>query len=456
VPISGPKVLLASALIVVSTAGVAGYVMYTEKPRAGDYIDAVALEGDFVVGVRGETTRGRAFVELVGIGEGMRWQALLPSYAVPEGAVGVAASEHAVTVRFPRDGHTQVWGFAAQSAKKLGAITLASDLPGQPDGGLAPGVATLSAGALAFEVLQPDGRPLRVDAVSLERGAVAWTRELAARGLVAAWPTGDHLVLDQGATVTAIAEDGAHAWTAPSSPATCVVPAPPGGDDLVIVHAEDGIDLVHLHAGAEVRREHVALGAGVEPAGQCGRRRDRIFLTANDADGALVIAVRGGEPPARTRLGAGAVRPGPQRANAPLSEPFAGTLDATEVLAVHERGAARLVAIDLDGGRIAWQSQPAAALDAAILVDAGPTVLVGTPGRLAAIDRTGAARAVRIPGGTGLRPHHVAAGAVWVVGARGLLALDAATLARRGDWRTAPEVRADPNVLADFGLPAPH
>jgi hypothetical protein len=459
-PISGRKVLLASCVIVVATAGVAGWFMYAEKPKAGAYIDAVALEGDFVVGIRRETTRDRAFVELIALGEGMRWQALIPSYVVPDGAVGIAASEHAITVRFPRDGHTQVWGFAAQSAKKLGSLILEAERPGEPDGMMADGAATLSGGALAYEILRPDGEPLKIDAVSLERGSIAWKQQLPESGLRGAWVTGDHLVIDQGTSVTALARDGSTMWTAPSTEATCVVPAPPGGDDLVIVRAGDGVDLVDVREGKEVRREHVALEPYVEPAGQCGRRRDRIVFTANIIGTAAIVAVRSGstEKPQVLKVGPGVLRPGAQRASAPLSEPFAGALGAVEVLRlepdeISALKSARLVGVDLDRMQVAWESSGSELLAGALLIDAGATVLIGARGALATIDPAkGVGRGMRLRDATPLQPHHVAGGTVWVVGPRGLIALDTATLTEKGHWRTAPDVDIDASVLADLGL----
>ena len=59
---------------------------------------------------------------------------------------------------------------------------------------------------------------------------------------------------------------------------------------------------------------------------------------------------------------------------------------------------------------------------------------------------------MRLREGVPLQPHHVAGGTVWVVGPRGLIALDTTTLTEKGHWRNAPDVDVDASVLADLGL----
>jgi hypothetical protein len=67
---------------------------------------------------------------------------------------------------------------------------------------------------------------------------------------------------------------------------------------------------------------------------------------------------------------------------------------------------------------------------------------------------TGAARAVRVPDTRPLQPHHVAGGLVWIVGRNGLAALDVATLAVRGTWRSGPRVEPAAGVPAGLGFAA--
>ena len=62
------------------------------------------------------------------------------------------------------------------------------------------------------------------------------------------------------------------------------------------------------------------------------------------------------------------------------------------------------------------------------------------------------ARAVRLPDTRGLAAHHVAGDLVWVVGPRGLAALDTRTLSLRGTWRTGPRIEAAADAPAALGF----
>jgi hypothetical protein len=217
--VPGRRVLLACVVLVAGLSTPAAYWMIKAKPEAGAYIDALALDGDFAVTLREEKTEGRAFVELIGLDEGLRWQALIPTYQVGEGAIGVAAAQHAVTVRFPRAGHTQLFGFSASSAQKLGTIILGEELPDEPDGHAAPAVASLSAGAQAFEVIESDDGVARIYAISMLRGAVEWVRELPEPGIEAIWITPGEVVVEMPGTLARIARDDGGITTAPASPA---------------------------------------------------------------------------------------------------------------------------------------------------------------------------------------------------------------------------------------------
>jgi hypothetical protein len=402
--IRGPKILLLCGVIVITLAGVAAWQMLEGKPRAGAYIDALALDGGFVVGIRDETTSSRAFVELVGLDEGMRWQALVPAYAAPDGAIAVAAAEHAITVRFPRDGHAQIFGFAAQSARKLGSMQLGHDLPPEPDGHASATVASISGGAQAIEVLEPDGAPARLYAIALAEGRIQWMHDLPRAGVDAVWVTGDHVVVAQPGEVSIVDRADGTATTKPWDP-VCVIPGQGGREDELV------------------------------QASLCGRRRGAIHTDrsiAALAGGELDVAV----PPA-----------------APGSIPFAGELARVVPVVVNAGDGAKLVGVDLDAGTVAWETPPSAALRGVQLVDAGVAVLLRSGDVLVSLDpATGAARAVRVPDTRGLEAHHVAGELVWIVGARGLAALDTRTLALRGTWRTGPRIEPAADAPAALGF----
>jgi hypothetical protein len=402
--IRGPKILAICGVVVVTLAGIAAWQMLKGKPRAGAYIDVLALDGGFVVGIRDETTSRRAFVELVGLDEGMRWQALVPSYQVPDGAVGVAAAEHAITVRFPRDGHTQLFGFAAQSARKLGSMSLGHDLPAEADGQAGAAVASISGGAQSIEVLEPDGLPARIYAIALSEGRIQWKHDLPRAGIEAVWVTADHVVVAQPGEVSIIDRRDGTGETRPIDP-VCVVPGRAGRADEIVA------------------------------AALCGRRGGTIHTDATLAPlvgGTLDVAAP---------------------ASAPGSIPMSGELDRIVPVLVTVGDAAKVVAIDLDARAIAWESAPSAALLGAQLVDAGGAVLVRTGDVLVSFDpATGAARAVRVPDTRPLRAHHVAGGLVWLVGPRGLAALDVTSLALRGTWRTGPRALPAGDSLVAIGF----
>jgi hypothetical protein len=426
-PISGRKVLLVAAALVVVLSGTLGWYMLQSRPRAGAYIDTLALDHDSVVAIRGEQTAGRAFVEMVDLQSGsvgLRWQALLPRYQVPEGAIGVAASPNAVTVRFPREGHTQIFGFATDSARKLGSLVLGDGLAPEDDGHMADNVASLSGGRVSFEIFQPDGKPARVYAVSLMDGEVSWDRELPERDILSTWMTQRHLVIVQATATTVLRRDGHVQVVTPGG--GCVVP---GATDLLIHEVGGSLEAISLEDGSVTMT--TPLG-GATFAGLCGRRGAAIAVLVAAGGNGEIWMLGGGEP---RRIVAGPLLEIPRPEVTPLSLPFAGELAAIVPVAL----GGRLVGVDLDRGVVAWRS--GTNLEHATIVDAGDAVLVRLGDLLASVNpTTGGAVAVEIPHTRPLRAHNVAGGAVWIAGDRGLVALDAATLEPRGTWRAAPDV----------------
>lgn len=398
--LGGRLVLLVCGSVVVLLGGTLGYVIFKERPRPGAYLDVLALDGDFVVAIRHENTRDRAFVEMIDAERGLRWQALVPSYRVADGAIGVAANDHAVTVRFPRDGTTQIFGFAPATAQKLGTVILGEELTKEPDGFMSPDVATINAGPDAYEILEPDDGPTLIYEVSLQHGLETWRRDLPTRGVEAVWATPDHLVVEQPGQVSVVAR----------------------ADGAIDSRAADT---------ACVTGERVIYDGGV----LCGER-----------NGVLVVAL---DHPARLRfvdgtelpLGGETVR----RSRRPDTLPFAGALSRHEVVQVD----GKLVGLDLDAKKVTWT----AAVDGTV-VAARDVVLLRTGDTLASIEpATGKAIAVSAPGTLPLRSQHVAGDGVWLLGERGLLELDVKTLAPRGSYgKVAPQVTTE---SWSYAQPAP-
>src|SRR5207237_5341081 len=117
---------LAPSLLALGIAiGAAGvwYVVHA-RPTEGDYYEVFALDGDYAVALRHERGSDRSFVELVQLGRGVRWQALIPPYAGRPDAPGIAASPTAITVRVRRDGKDELWALSTEDADKLGQVEL--------------------------------------------------------------------------------------------------------------------------------------------------------------------------------------------------------------------------------------------------------------------------------------------------------------------------------------------
>ncbi len=406
----GKRVLIVCAAFVAVLGGIGGWYLLSERPRTGPYLDVLALDGEYGVAVRNERTRGRAYIELFGTGEGLRWQALVPRYHVPDGAIGVAASDGAITVRFPRDGRTQIFGFATLTARKLGTVTLGLDLAREDDGHMAPGVATMSGGMQSFEVIEPDDAPTRVYAISMAQGKIDWDRDLPGRGVEGMWLTPAHVVIQQPGTVSVIERTTGTVWSRAAGQ-TCLA-----GEAIVITNPR-GVELVALADQAVLASTRVATAVG-----PCGVHGGRVWARLDE--GPEIWAPGEGSPgelivPMRVRDGDGA----------------------------------RLVGVDLGSGTQIWTSTASAALRDATLVPAGASLLVRLGDTLISIDaRSGAARAVAVPDTRPLRAHHVAKGFVWLVSDGGLTSLDVATLEVRGTWRGGPRPQDASGPLSALGL----
>jgi hypothetical protein len=167
----GPIIVLVGAAI----AGVAVWYMTAAKPKAGEVIDTVALDGDAKVVIRREDGGDRSFLELHEKGA-MKWQAMIPPYAGAPGRPAIAWSDRAVTVRVDRgSGRAEVFAFSRANAAKIGALRLAQDrepLRIHPSGPI-----TLTDHRHSFEIVAAAGGGMLI-AIDLESGEGAWKAEL--------------------------------------------------------------------------------------------------------------------------------------------------------------------------------------------------------------------------------------------------------------------------------------
>ena len=194
--------------------------MQRARPRAGAYVDVLAVATDAAVAIRGEDGGKRSFVELIADGR-LQWQALVPRYADPPRGTGLAASGNAVTVRVVRDGRPELFALATRDAEKLGGLHL-SDRPPAAGGYTLPRVATVSDGARSFELFGDD-RAVDAVAIGLGDGHVLWRVGLGPGPIEDAAVVDGDLVVRQAGRVRGFnGATGDERLTAPALPAPLV------------------------------------------------------------------------------------------------------------------------------------------------------------------------------------------------------------------------------------------
>jgi hypothetical protein len=148
--------------------------MFRVRPEPGPVIDLLAIDAEWAVVVRSETSSERAFVELVSTHRGVEWQALVPRYAGRPGAVGLASARAAISVRLTRT-RPEVWAMSTRDATKLGSVALDGYAVGawNPDG--ESDVVTAGDGTRSYEVVDGTGG-VAIVAIDLEKGRVLWHR----------------------------------------------------------------------------------------------------------------------------------------------------------------------------------------------------------------------------------------------------------------------------------------
>ncbi len=253
---------LAPTLLAIGLAvgGLGVWVMVSSRVHAGAYFEVLATDGPYAVALRHHDDSPRAFLELIEIGHGVRWQAMVPPYAGTPTAPGLAASPTAITVRIRRDGRDELWAMSTRDAEKLGQPGL---VPGAPAPGVQPpAVVTVADSVQSFEFAGAVDHETSVVGIELAVGAPKWRIELGKVSVRGAWLDAKTLWIDTGAAPLGIdratgkavagapaprdaaaamrAVIGSRAW-----PADAIAPAPHhlGRTGLWIVHP-DRLELV--------------------------------------------------------------------------------------------------------------------------------------------------------------------------------------------------------------------
>jgi hypothetical protein len=195
--------LLLSTGIAIGAVGV--WFMLHARPTPGAYYEVFAMDEKRAVALRHEEGSERSFVELVEIGHGVRWQALIPPYAGTPTAPGIAASPNAITIRVRREGKDWVWALSTENNDKLGEVEL---IPGAPRAGAHPPAAvTVSDATQSFELTGDDTHSTSVTAIQLADGHPQWRVDVGQGDVAQAWlcppglciatPDGTQVVLDR-------------------------------------------------------------------------------------------------------------------------------------------------------------------------------------------------------------------------------------------------------------------
>ncbi|HTJ41652.1 MAG TPA: hypothetical protein VL463_06130 [Kofleriaceae bacterium] len=228
----------------VAVGGLGVWFMLHARPTAGDYYEVFALDETSAVALRVEQGSDRSFVELVEVGRGVRWQALIPPYAGRANAPAIAASPTAITVRVRRDDKDELWALSTEDADKLGQVEL---LPGAARSAVAPAVITASDRDQSFEFVGDASHATAVTAIRLADGHAQWRVDLGDDEVRDAWLDAHALWIRTARGVRGLdRETGAAATGAPSAPPARdthragAVTWVPRGDHLEVIDTATG------------------------------------------------------------------------------------------------------------------------------------------------------------------------------------------------------------------------
>jgi outer membrane protein assembly factor BamB len=185
----GPIIVIVGAAVAVLGAWYAKHA----RPVPGDVIDTIPAGGTRAFVVRAEKGGPRSFLELRD-GDAVKWQALIPPYAGEKGRPAIAWSARAVTVRVTRDGRAEVFGFALDTASKIGAFRLATER--EPIRTQARGPITLTDHVRSYELVGGEDWN-QIIAVDLDTGTGVWKVDLGQGTITAGGVSGDIVWLEQ-------------------------------------------------------------------------------------------------------------------------------------------------------------------------------------------------------------------------------------------------------------------
>jgi hypothetical protein len=180
-------------IIGVIAAGAASWYMVAARPKAGDVIDRIAIDGGELV-IRKEQGGKRSFLELHEKGA-LKWQAMIPPYAGAPGRPAVAWNDRAITVRVDREGgRAEVFAFLRGTSSKLGMLRLAQNH--EPIRIHAQGPITLTDHVRSYELVGGAGWHELI-AVDLATGEGAWRVVLGKEPITAGGVDADKVWLEQ-------------------------------------------------------------------------------------------------------------------------------------------------------------------------------------------------------------------------------------------------------------------
>ena len=450
-----PVVVILVAII----ATIVGWRAMSRRPVPTTIIDTLDIDGEYAVLIRDVADDPeRSFLSLYHATRGEVWGALIPRYAATPGRErGVVATDEVITVRAIRNRKAFLMAFDARHGRKLGSVfplrDEASQSPSPRDGAMLPGVDSLGDSGEVFEVLgAAEGGEVLVG-FDLDRGRVRWTTELGSSPIRGMRLRATRVIIEQADGVALADRDNGALERWPGAASPCVTAdrmyastgkqPGQGADGQAASNQLQVVGLDVAASGDSRVSAAIVAPAWLTLAGPCGVRGDVLVVVVGQGDeageaGAMsaVVALRRdalerGEiaPVWRVDLGRSWSQDRVTR-QAPDRSPMAGEL--TRFVPVLVGAPDVLVMVDVDTGRIAWQSPQRPSLRDARLMSAAGRHYLYQPGtrNLAVFDGDSGAlhQAVILEGYNEVTPYHIAGQRIWLSAGETWTVLDGATL----------------------------